>query len=107
MADNRVGDYPVIIPYYIQETLSNGSTQAKDISGFDTVNLKIVNADDAEKTLTGVFDSDGTDGLVNFTTASDTWTATGTAREQVQLIDTSPVGLLSTEVVTRSISEKL
>jgi len=108
MADNRIGDYPVVLPYRILDRQDDGSEVELDIgvAQFDSITLKIVNSDGTVRQLAGALTTDGSDGRVDFTTKSDTWIAVGNSKEQVQMVQAG-TKMLSTAVLSREIERIL
>ncbi len=100
MNSAHVGDTGTILQKIVTD---NGVVV--DISSASIKNLIIVDAAGVCSTLAGTFDTDGTDGTLNFTTTSGTWTKKGIATEQVQL--TMPSGSWSSDLFRRRIEEKL
>lgn len=100
MNQAHVGDTGTIIQ---KTVVDNGSVL--NISAATVKNLVIIDAAGVCTTLAGAFDTDGTDGVLNFTTTSGTWTKKGIATEQVQI--TLPSGSWSSDIFKRQIEPKL
>lgn len=100
MNSAHVGDSGTIL----QKTITDNGVIV-DVSGASTMNLIIIDSAGVCTTLAGAFDTDGTDGVINFTVTAGTWTQKGLATEQVQLV--LPSGSWSSDIFKRRIEDKL
>jgi len=95
----RVGDTGTILT----KTVSDNGVVV-DLSGATVKNL-VVTMDGVSTTLAGTFATDGTDGVLNFTSVAGTWPTRGVAKEQVQYTDSSGSWSCVTEL--RDVEAKL
>jgi len=98
--DAHVADEGTIL----QKTVVDGVTPF-DLSTTTALNLVVTDAGGNTSSIAGAFETDGTDGIVNFETIATTWQVPGVASEQVQLIN--PDGAWSSEITKRRIHPKL
>lgn len=98
--DAHVGDTGTVL----QKTVVDGGVPF-DLSAATTLELVVVDPDGTGEVLTGSLETDGTDGIVNFTTTATTWRTAGYDCEQVQIVN--PDGAWSSEIVKRRILPKL
>jgi hypothetical protein len=97
----HVGDIGTIIIY----TIKDGDT-ILDISGATTKELIIENSGGGSRVvLEGEFATDGTDGVIEFTSQEGTWDVAGISKEQVYLV--LPDGEWRSDVVQRTIGPAL
>lgn len=96
----HVGDTGTIL----RITVRDGSDPL-DLSAATSLNLVVRDAAQHVETLTGALVTDGSDGVVDFTTTSTTWTYQGVAQEQVQLV--FPSGSWSAAIIERQIGRRL
>ena len=104
LPEAHVGDVGTVLQKTV--TGSDGTTPL-DLSTATAMVLIVTDAAENRTSLTGAFPAggDGTDGVVEFTSESNTWTRAGTSREQVQV--TFPSGTWSAEITEREIYRKL
>lgn len=100
MADAHVGDKGTIL----EKTIMDGGSPF-NLAPASEIKLIIVDAKNVRSTVSGVLKTDGTDGVVRFTTAAQTWRNKGPSFEQVQIV--APSGCWSTDIMTRNIQDKL
>lgn len=100
MNSAHVGDTGTILQKIVTD---NGVVV--DISSAIVKNLIIIDAAGVCSILAGSFETDGTDGILNFVSTLGTWTRRGIASEQVQL--TMPSGSWSSDIFSRRIEDKL
>jgi len=89
----------------IETTIVDCDGNAINISAATGITRVFNNNDGVQTSLTGSFKTDGTDGIVQFTTLVGTWTEAGDCKEQVQLV--FPTGEWSSEIYHREIGWKL
>lgn len=81
-AEVHIGDTGTILSYTIKD-----AGQIVDVSAATGKMLIVKNSENGpRKVLAGEFATDGTDGVIVFTSENDTWNAEGISQEQVLLV---------------------